>query len=194
LSTQDIYYNYPGCNDISSVDYESESSWRVKLHEHLSRIFSRNNFDCSESISSGVSPEESGYGSRIYRISTELSLVILTKCYGINIPDIAGVKDYMDRHPGIGDAVLYAGILISEEFSEGFKDSDSPEKKGPEISLELYKDPDGFDSYLILYLRRDNYDDDVADRLDKIFDECEPALGSVSGWLYITADFRSSKG
>lgn len=179
---------------ISSVDYEAESSWRVKLHEHLSRIFSRNNFDCSESISSGISPEGAGYGSRIFCVSTELSLTILAKCYGIKIPDIAGVKDYMDRHPGIGDVVLYAGILTAEEFSEVFKDTNSPEKAVSEISLELYRDPAGFDSYLILYLRQDNYDDDVTDRLDEIFDKFEPALRNVSGWLHLTADFRSLKG
>ena len=103
------------------------------------------------------------------------------------------MKDYIDRHPGIGDVVLYAGILTAGEFAGDLNSTKGPENTVPEISLELYKDPDSFDSYLTLYLRQDSYYDDIAERLDRIFDEYEPALRSASGWLYVTTDSMPPK-
>jgi len=89
------------------------------------------------------------------------------------------VKDYIDRHPGINDIVLYAGILTSEEFS-----------KNSEITIELYKDTESYNSYLVISVRLENYDSDIDKRLDKVRDEYEDSLIGQSGWLLLKSDFK----
>ena len=65
------------------------------------------------------------------------------------------------------------------------------ERLGPtvELSLELYKDPEFDDQYLMLYVRQNGYDLSIMDRIDAVPEELAPKLDRVAGRLLITTDF-----
>jgi len=61
------------------------------------------------------------------------------------------------------------------------------------LFLEIYRDPEIHDEYLTLYIRKNEYEEMILDRIDETMSEFEPALGSASGWLLVTTDFLLPK-
>jgi hypothetical protein len=57
------------------------------------------------------------------------------------------------------------------------------------LFLEIYRDPEIHDEYLTIYIRKNEYEKMILDRIDEAMSEFEPALGSASGWLLVTTDF-----
>jgi len=73
---------------------------------------------------------------------------------------------------------------------------DAAEKHFPEAQLvmNVYRDPEIADCYLVLYIRLKHYDDSVMERLEKAEAEFLDQLVNKEGWIQLTTDFREPEG
>jgi len=168
---------------IDSEEYfkeiEEGDFLQTKLYKLLIRLFSNTTIESAELISSIIHLDNNDFSSSSYYNSIESSFLLLKNYLGIKFPDSGDVIEYITQHPAIYDVTLYGCLRTREEF---YTDS--------EISLELYKCPESSDKYLTIYVRQDNYTDDIIERMDKICDEYEDALTGQSGWLLLTTDYE----
>ena len=93
------------------------------------------------------------------------------------------VPDYLAAHPDVL-FVLNAALRSIERRTEF---------AGMECSLELYRDPELPDRYLVLYIRASHYPDSIMDSIEAIRADLEPLLADCSGRLIITTDFQPPK-
>lgn len=98
---------------------------------------------------------------------------------GIVIPEPGEMRRYLQGHPDMSGLLLPVCKLASERFGPG-----------TQLSLELYRDPEIEDEYLTLYVRQENYDEDILETIDTIRGEPTEDLSPSSGWLLVTTDYR----
>jgi len=96
----------------------------------------------------------------------------------IAIPQPAEVRDYLDRFQDLMDLLPRICERVRERLGAQ-----------PQLSLEIYSDPEIEDAYLTLLVRQENYALDLLDTLDKISAEFDPELAQKSGWILVTTDF-----
>jgi len=63
-------------------------------------------------------------------------------------------------------------------------------KSAVQLSLEVYHDPEIDDQYLALYVRQEEYDDNIFDVIDGISEEYENMLSESEGWFVLTSDLH----
>ncbi|HWP93152.1 MAG TPA: hypothetical protein VNN20_13245 [Thermodesulfobacteriota bacterium] len=100
----------------------------------------------------------------------------------IEIPKPAEVRDYLIRYPDLASILPFVCKVARERFGVY-----------PELSLEVYCDPEIEDEYLTLYVRQENYDEDILSAIEDISAQYESILMGKSGWFLVTTDFRSPK-
>jgi hypothetical protein len=100
----------------------------------------------------------------------------------IEIPKPAEVRDYLIRYPDLASILPFVCKVARERFGVY-----------PELSLEVYFDPEIEDEYLTLYVRQENYDEDILSAIEDISAQYESILMGKSGWFLVTTDFRSPK-
>ena len=100
----------------------------------------------------------------------------------ISIPEPAAVKDYLLRYPDIGRVLPSLCKITSERF-----------EMPAQLSLEVYEDSEIDDEDLTLYVRQEDYDDQIMDIIEEIRTEYYKLLTGKSGWLHLTTDFRPPK-
>ena len=83
------------------------------------------------------------------------------------------------------DMIDFLASICSVTF-EKFQDSSFP----TQLSLEMYHDPEIEDSYLTLYIRQNEYDKNIFNKIDEICDEFQEQFAKIKGWLLITTDFK----
>jgi hypothetical protein len=110
------------------------------------------------------------------QIDTALSQ-LLSK--GIMIPQPAEVRDYLLRYPDIIDLLMPVCKMAQERF-----------ELHTQLSLEVYHDPEIEDEYLTLYVRQENYDRQILDKIESVCAEYEKVIAGRSGWLLVTTDFQ----
>ena len=98
------------------------------------------------------------------------------------VPHHGEVRDYLLRHQDMIDLVAFACGAASERFQ-----TDS------ELALELYRDPEIENEYLTLYVRREQYKQEILDEIDLVSAEFEDNLTGKSGWFVLTTDFRLTR-
>jgi hypothetical protein len=101
----------------------------------------------------------------------------------IMLPCLQEVTGYLANHPEL--AQLLPGICGEVREALGFE---------PELSLELYKDPEIDDRYLTLYVRKEKYEPDILDRLQTVSDRFNPRLEDISGYFLLATDFSRPRG
>jgi hypothetical protein len=94
-------------------------------------------------------------------------------------PRPAEVAAYLTRHPQL--AALAPSIVDAMRQTFG---------ADAEFSLEVYRDPEIVDEYLILYIREDKYDEKTFARIEAACSRFDEALRNVSGDFLVTSDFR----
>ena len=97
----------------------------------------------------------------------------------VAIPDSGSLRAYLADHPDTVDALSCLGSAAARRFGER-----------SQVSLELYRDPEVDDEYLTLYVRQEDYDQDILDQIDDVSERCEASLQNTSGWVLLTTDFR----
>ena len=96
----------------------------------------------------------------------------------IIIPHSKDVTTYLKKHMGLKSILPAVVRKVRDVF-------------GPEtqLSLTLYRDPEIDDAYLTLSLRRQKYDADFMDTIEKVSEHFHPKLERISGHLLLTTDF-----
>lgn len=95
------------------------------------------------------------------------------------IPNPDEVRDYLTRFPDTLEVMQVACAATVEQFDAS-----------AEISLEVYHDPEIEDEHLIIYVRREQYEEDIMEAIESASVVFEDALIHASGWLLITTDFQ----
>ena len=94
------------------------------------------------------------------------------------LPEREAVREYFLRHPDMSGPVKHACTLSRERLGAG-----------PQLSLEVYRDPEIEDEYLALFVRQEEYDEQVLDIIESISEQHREELAETSGWLLVTTDF-----
>ena len=95
------------------------------------------------------------------------------------VPNISEVLDYLLKYRELTYFVLFAANRARSRF-----------KSAVQLSLEVYHDPEIDDQYLALYVRQEEYDDNIFDVIDEISEEYEDNLPKESGWFILTTDLH----
>jgi hypothetical protein len=100
---------------------------------------------------------------------------------GIVSSDWHAVRGYLDQYPDLAPWLPPVCEAARREF-------------GPEtvLALELYKDPEIDDRFLILYVRQRSYDAGLMDRIESVNRLFNPALEQVAGYFLVATDFRKA--
>lgn len=96
----------------------------------------------------------------------------------VKIPDLSEVSDYLVRFPRLIPVVNKVVRLAAKMLPEA------------QLSLEVYRDPEIDDRYLVLYARFSSYDERTWRRIEHVTNEYTPLLRNTPGWLVLTTDFR----
>lgn len=110
-----------------------------------------------------------------YQIEKALFLLSSRK---FNFPQPNEVRDYLLRYPDMTDLALSVCAAVSARFGAY-----------AQLSLEVYHDPEIEDEYLTLYVRQQDYAENLLDGLEEISEEYEEELAERTGWLLVTTDF-----
>ena len=87
--------------------------------------------------------------------------------------------DYLAKHPDVRKPLMEVWDTALEEF-----------RTDAEISIEVFSEPDGDDEYLTLYVRQEEYQDDVLDRIDAVRAQLRRSPTANTGRVLLTTDFQ----
>lgn len=96
----------------------------------------------------------------------------------VGITQSEKVRDYLLRYTDMTSLIPLVCGMVRKKF-----DVDTY------LSLEVYRDPEIEDEYLVLYVRQEDYDERLMDKIEEVCDEYEEMLSGKSGWLLVTTDF-----
>ena len=101
----------------------------------------------------------------------------------LQVSDVRGIKVYLKKHSDLAALVPSVCQRLRAEF-------------GPkaDLFLDLYKDPEEPEPYLLLRVRLVDYDTQTMERIYKVTEEFDRELTDASGWLQVTTDFRIPQG
>ncbi len=88
------------------------------------------------------------------------------------------VKSYLFRFPDIIGAVRLLCMKARSYFGDE-----------AELALGLYCDPEIDDNYLTIYVRYDDYPQDILDKIEHFGEQCSKILYGKKGRLLISTDF-----
>jgi len=152
-------------------------SLRAVLDAHFETTM-RNTFSRAMISDSILSSWQLGK-SDLNTLTIENSLRLLQSHLGFEFPRPGEVVDYLLKHQGLYDLVLYTCYRTEEIFGHN-----------SQISLELYHDPEIHDEYLTIFVRQEEYEPDIIDQIDAICREYEQELAGIDGYLLVNTDFQ----
>ncbi len=97
---------------------------------------------------------------------------------GVFLKHIDNIREYLLRFPDIIDILLPAVDALIKYFPNA------------QLILDVYKDPEIEDSYLIIYVRLERYYESFIEQLEKAESEFLDLLVDKEGWIQVTTDFR----
>ena len=89
------------------------------------------------------------------------------------------VLAYLAKYPDIRTPLTEVWSAASKEFC-----TDAV------LSIEVFSEPDEDDEYLSLYVRQEEYQDDILDRIDVIRAQMRGSLAANKGRVLLTTDFQ----
>ena len=89
------------------------------------------------------------------------------------------VLAYLAKYPDVRRPLMEVWRAALEEF-----------RTGAVISIEVFSEPDEDDEYLSLYVRQEEYQDDILDRIDAIRAQMRGSLAADTGRVLLTTDFQ----
>ena len=107
-------------------------------------------------------------------------LIILLES-NVEINNRTHIKNYLSLFSDLIDLIPIAVSVAKKHFPEGH------------IVVDVYKDPEIEDSYIIFYIKLSQYDDSFIDRLATAESELLPLLVNKKGWIQLSTDFLSTK-
>ncbi len=124
-------------------------------------------------LAEGECAETEATKARCDKVLTELS------DSGIVLPNWQNVRRYVLGHTDMIDLLEPVCREVLDRFP-----------RPSQVALELFEDPESDDQYLTLYVRQQQYDEDILDVLDEVSRQFDYILCDTSGWLLITTDFQ----
>lgn len=118
--------------------------------------------------------EDNDLDSRIQRTFHELI------SNGVVLAEPAAIRHYLLSHQDLIELLPQVLRICSSQF-----------EMQAQLSLGLYIDPEVVDSYLAIYVRQENYQQDVLNVIKSAREEYSELLGRTSGWIHLTTDFDS---
>lgn len=100
---------------------------------------------------------------------------------GIKIQRYPDVYEYLLRHIDLIDLLPFITRIVREGLPS----------MTTELSLELYRDPEIKDAYLVIFGRSRSYDQEFLDTIKSIRPRYMDLLTGKSGWILVTTDFDS---
>lgn len=97
------------------------------------------------------------------------------------LPSISdpAVLAYLAKYPDVQRPLMEVWRAALEEF-----------RADAVISIEVFSEPDEDDEYLSLYVRQEEYQDDILDRIDAIRAQMRGSLVADTGRVLLTTDFQ----
>jgi hypothetical protein len=96
----------------------------------------------------------------------------------IDINEPQRIRHYLSCFRELIDLIPIAVNIAKKHFPES------------SIVLSAYEDPEINDSYIILYIRLNEYDDSFIDKLAIAESELLPLLTDKEGWIQMSTDFE----
>jgi hypothetical protein len=100
--------------------------------------------------------------------------------FGILIPDQEEVSNYLIEHQDLIDLLPLVAQITRKHIGDT-----------PQLSIGISTDPEGGESHLSLYIRMQQYSDDIFNKINAIESEYIDKLTGKSGWIIVTTDFKS---
>lgn len=169
----------------TSVIHFKSDGWRVATEETPAfswqewaerggQARSLQNTDVEELYAKRIQPQSNA--DVTFQMETILKQVLTME---VDIPRVAPVRDYLLRYSDITDLIPRVCQMAREHLG-----------KNAHLSLEVYRDQEIEDEYLALYVRQENYDERLMDKIDEVCVKYENMLSGKSGWFIVTTDFR----
>jgi len=98
----------------------------------------------------------------------------------VQVPNPGDIRGYLSRFPDMLSILPCICFHVAIEFGVN-----------SQISLELFRDRESEDRYLVLYVRQNIYAKNIMKQLEKIWLNFEPEIAERKGWINITTDYRS---
>jgi hypothetical protein len=99
------------------------------------------------------------------------------------VPDPGDVGAYLRQHADLAQLLPEVCGRVRQAFG-----------REPELSLEVYRDPEIADRYLTLYVRQDRYDAGIMERIEAVSARFHDLLSGASGHFLLATDLRSPRG
>jgi len=169
--------NYLPLKTLDITSFGAPDAWRISLYKRLG-LRLQNTFTES-SQSEFIIDIADIVRNSINAATIESSLLFLQYYLGFRFTNPEGVIDYLQKHRSLYDITLYACILTEEKFGSH-----------AQISLEVYQDPEIDDHYLTIYVRQNEYEPDIIEKIDAVCKEYESAMTGEQGYILVTTDFH----
>jgi len=108
------------------------------------------------------------------------SLLEWLKKRKVRLSRVGEILDYLFAFPDLIEVIPLAVEAVYRHLPEA------------NLTLCLYTDPEIEDRYPVLYVRLDQYDDSVMERIEAAENEFINILSEKEGWLQITTDFKET--
>lgn len=102
--------------------------------------------------------------------------------FGILIPDQEEVSNYLIEHQDLIDLLPLVAQITRKYIGDTHQ-----------LSISICTDPEGGESHLSLYIRMQQYSEDIFNKINAIESEYIDKLPGKSGWIIVTTDFKSPK-
>jgi len=114
-----------------------------------------------------------------FMIREVIKMVVELSELGIHVPNLKEVCQYFERHPRLIELTKKLAILAYEKLSDAV------------LSLEIYKDPEIYDEFPVIYVRSKNYNEKIIEEIEKVRKEFYSYLENEEDWPLLTTDFRN---
>jgi hypothetical protein len=102
----------------------------------------------------------------------------LEKC-SLSIPDKTAVSSFISQHSDLLNVISAICPTLRKTFHSG-----------DQFSLEVYSDPETLRESLKLFIRQNEYQDDILEKINSIRNEFRELIYKASTRLHITTDFN----
>jgi|GEM_PF-4579170 len=160
----------------SSLDYEPNTI-NILIDGATSALEKVKRF--LESVSNRLEQSTSSIFQEGFSYSTETSLYSLNYLNRLTIKNVDYIISFLSRNNEIIVPVLYGCKLAADNFD-----------LNTQLSLEIYSDPEYGDESLRLYVRQEDYEDEIMDKIDQIYKYYHKDLIGLSADFFVTTDFQ----
>ena len=123
-------------------------------------------------------PQSASISSASISMEIESMLSRFERDEGVRLRHTDRILEYLLQHPELMEVVPVMVEAARRHFPQA------------QLVMDVYQDPEIEDRYLVLYVRLEQYDESLVERLEKAEEEYLSRLANKEGWIQLTTDFR----